>query len=560
MFLTSFFLIDTGEIVVGAYIDNETKFKNLLITRDNEIKQMEHSSAKAFLTIQSFHQQQQALFDEFVLLRQKYDDQKTNLLTTLWVYCGRYHPDLKYIPELEDEKTFVENDEEVGHFIVGQTLGEGQFATVKTCWKKDDTKTEYALKMIKKERVTSFVSLKRVSNEIDILKRLNSPYVVSVLHVMQTSSMLYIVTEKGGADLFEFFDEHPNGVPEVWAQEIISNVMTALIYCHTISVCHRDLKPENILLEFDVKQEKCISLKLCDFGLSTRYQENVPLKDFCGSPGFFAPEMIIKGSYFGDKADIWSVGCVLLELVVGHEKFCDMWMTAYDYEILQDKEKFKETIEEKVGNLKDLLKFSDNLNDFVVKLLRIRSSERPTAERINGHAWLEGFTEKSDNANSMDSKDMQGGCSPHGSSMASPLKINIPSDEDATAESEALSHLEVDNKTRSKLENTEGAKASNLHLPPIQPQTPNVSNARKILQPSLPPSLSTPILGESKDSSKGLKSPSSNLGVLLEVTQEMKTSASAGIIEESKSVRIQSPPNNENNQQVEEPRSLRIPK
>jgi serine/threonine protein kinase len=127
--------------------------------------------------------------------------------------------------------------------------------------------------------------------------------------------------------------------------------MTAIVYCHNVGVCHRDLKPENILLQFDIKEEKCISLKLCDFGLSTRYQENVPLKDFCGSPGFFAPEMITKGSYFGDKADIWSIGCVLLELVVGHEKFCDMWMTAYDYEILQDKEKFKQIIEEKVGNL-----------------------------------------------------------------------------------------------------------------------------------------------------------------------------------------------------------------
>jgi serine/threonine protein kinase len=523
------------------------------MTRDNEIKQMEHSSAKAFLTIQSFHQQQQALFDEFVLLRQKYDDQKANLLTTLWVYCGRYHPDLKYIPTLEDERSFIENDDEVGDFIVGQTLGEGQFATVKTCWKKDDTKTEYALKMIKKERVTSFVSLKRVSNEIDILKRLKSTYIVSVLHVMQTHSMLYIVTEKGGADLFEFFDEHPHGVPEIWAQEIISNVMTAIVYCHNVGVCHRDLKPENILLQFDIKEEKCISLKLCDFGLSTRYQENVPLKDFCGSPGFFAPEMITKGSYFGDKADIWSIGCVLLELVVGHEKFCDMWMTAYDYEILQDKEKFKQIIEEKVGNLQELLKFSDQLNDFIVKLLRIRSSERPSAERISGHIWLEGFSEKINKGGADNEID-----SPKESnSSTSPLKLSISID-DEDAELEALTRLEVDSKTRSKLESTENGKISNLHLPPIQPQTPSVSKARKILQPSNS-SVSSPVVGESKDSGKSLKSPSS-LGVLLEVSsQEMKTSTSLSQLEESKTLRLSST-SSENGKQMEESKSLRVPK
>ena len=44
--------------------------------------------------------------------------------------------------------------------------------------------------------------------------------------------------------------------------------------------------------------------------------------------GFFAPEMIMHGSYYGDKADVWSIGCILLELVAGHEKFCDIWMTA----------------------------------------------------------------------------------------------------------------------------------------------------------------------------------------------------------------------------------------
>ena len=46
-----------------------------------------------------------------------------------------------------------------------------------------------------------------------------------------------------------------------------------------------DLKPENILLEFDTKNAKCIDLKLCDFGLSTKFKPKVLLTDFCGSPG-----------------------------------------------------------------------------------------------------------------------------------------------------------------------------------------------------------------------------------------------------------------------------------
>ena len=91
---------------------------------------------------------------------------------------------------------------------------------------------------------------------------------------------------------------------------------------------------------------ECKELKLCDFGLSTKFDpsRNKLLSDFCGSPGFFAPEMILNGHYMGDRADIWSVGCILLELILGHELFCDLWMTAYDYDVLQDKARFKDNI------------------------------------------------------------------------------------------------------------------------------------------------------------------------------------------------------------------------
>jgi serine/threonine protein kinase len=50
------------------------------------------------------------------------------------------------------------------------------------------------------------------------------------------------------------------------------------------------------------------------------------LREFCGSPGFFAPEMLVKGAYNGKKADAWSLGCILLELVLGHEDFCRLWV------------------------------------------------------------------------------------------------------------------------------------------------------------------------------------------------------------------------------------------
>ena len=142
------------------------------------------------------------------------------------------------------------------------------------------------------------------------------------------------------------------------------------------------------MLRFDYETEKCVDLKLCDFGLSVKFTPSDLLTDFCGSPGFFAPEMIVHGSYFGDKADVWSTGCILLELILGHERFCDAWMSAYDFDVLQDKERFDDMIKTTVRGLPDALEFPKDLRDFVMQFLRIRSSERPDILHICNHPWV----------------------------------------------------------------------------------------------------------------------------------------------------------------------------
>jgi len=230
--------VDFSNDIIGIKSENN-KLRSSLSKKNKELSELEVTSTKALASIQTFHKQQQALFDEFVVLRQRYDEQKAQLVTILWQHCGQHHPDLRHIPVAEDENTFTETDVRVGSFAIGDMLGEGQFATVKTCVRDGTDSREFALKMIKKERITTFQSLKRVSNEIDILRKLKSPFIVSIADVMQTKSKLYIVTEKGGADLFEFFDEHPDGVPEAWAKQIVACVLQAVLYCHDQGICHR---------------------------------------------------------------------------------------------------------------------------------------------------------------------------------------------------------------------------------------------------------------------------------------------------------------------------------
>lgn len=147
-----------------------------------------------------------------------------------------------------------------------------------------------------------------MSNEIEILGKLNSQHVINLYGVIHTKEFLYLITEMGGVDLFEFFDEHPEGVSEDWAKTIVFYILDAVNFVHSKSYCHRDLKPENILLKFDPSTNECLDLKLCDFGLATKFSQKDKLNEFCGSPGFFAPEMILSASYYGDKVDVWSVG------------------------------------------------------------------------------------------------------------------------------------------------------------------------------------------------------------------------------------------------------------
>ena len=235
-----------GDIVISTMVDSQggmgkEDYSDVIAAKNKKISELETTTAKALDSVQTFQRQHQALYDRFVALRQMFDEQKLSLLNTLWIHCGAYHPELREIPVVEDMAKFVETEDRVGEYQVGETLGQGQFATVRSCC-RDGTKFEMAVKIIKKDRFTTFTALKRISNEIEILRKLKSEFIVSVNDVVQTMNNLYIVTEKGGRDLFESFDDKADGVPESWAKEIIVCVLKAVLYCHDRDICHRGKK------------------------------------------------------------------------------------------------------------------------------------------------------------------------------------------------------------------------------------------------------------------------------------------------------------------------------
>ena len=207
--------------------------------------------------------------------------------------------------------------------------------------------------------------------------------------------------------------------------------------------------------------------------------------------------MIIHGSYFGNKADIWSIGCIILELILGHERFCDLWMVSYDYEVLQDKATFTESMQYTLENLPDALNFTDELNKFVLRFLQLKSTLRPPIRTLASDPWLQGSLDeelaqlraaKLSIANNVYSVYQVSPSSSydglHNLDRYSPTPSNLILNNKVDTEllKMAFSNLsEREKKQMQEYLNHHSQKKPLDALPPIEPATPSISHARKIL-------------------------------------------------------------------------------
>ncbi len=373
--------------------------QNDQLKRDNETLKNERN--EAIDAINTLHNQQCELFQNFKLLRSKYDDLKNEIQHILWEFipCQSHEQAINGFSDLGIANlSSFESPNRICNYMIGQLLGEGQFANVHLCI-DTITQKEYAVKIINKKKVTTLSGLKRINNEVRVLKKLDHPNIVTFVDFIHSTKNLYIITEVGGKDLFEFFEANRQGVTDETARQIILGIVKPLLYLHQSGICHLDLKPENILLS-DKKEgfELHQSIQICDFGqsmiTSSKYSPRV--SGLCGSPGFFAPEMILRGGekYDGFAADVWSVGCVMLELTRGHDQFCKIWMTTYDYEILQDEYHFEQSLNKAVdvvGRCEQNIDLDDmgrKLCNFLRKLLVLDPTCRLKASEMLEHPWL----------------------------------------------------------------------------------------------------------------------------------------------------------------------------
>lgn len=105
-------------------------------------------------------------------------------------------------------------------------------------------------------------------------------------------------------------------VPNLLIKMYAYQMLRAIGYCHAAGVCHRDIKPQNLLCD-----PSCHILKLCDFGSAKKLIKGEPNVAYICSRYYRAPELIFGNPDYDTQIDVWSVGCVIAELMLGQPIF-----------------------------------------------------------------------------------------------------------------------------------------------------------------------------------------------------------------------------------------------
>jgi serine/threonine protein kinase len=142
--------------------------------------------------------------------------------------------------------------------------------------------------------------------------------------------------------------------------------------CHTRRVAHRDLKLPNILItEFP-------SVKVADFGFAAHCVDG-RMRTFCGSPAYGAPEPLSMTEYDGERADLWSLGMILCDLVTKRWP----WQLTNLVKIVAQIKAYQYTFPPHV---------SPPCQDLVRRLIALRPCDRLQFDLVFAHAWLRGMT------------------------------------------------------------------------------------------------------------------------------------------------------------------------
>ncbi|XP_063473808.1 serine/threonine-protein kinase ULK2 isoform X2 [Symphalangus syndactylus] len=200
-------------------------------------------------------------------------------------------------------------------------VGHGAFAVVFRGRHRQKTDWEVAIKSINKKNLSKSQIL--LGKEIKILKELQHENIVALYDVQELPNSVFLVMEYcNGGDLADYL-QVKGTLSEDTIRVFLHQIAAAMRILHSKGIIHRDLKPQNILLSYASRRKSSISgirIKIADFGFARYLHSNMMAATLCGSPMYMAPEVIMS-QHYDAKADLWSIGTVIYQCLVGKPPF-----------------------------------------------------------------------------------------------------------------------------------------------------------------------------------------------------------------------------------------------
>src|SRR4051812_42712721 len=220
------------------------------------------------------------------------------------------HDDTGTAPAESAAESFAAGEVFAGRYRMVSRLGRGGMGDV---WRADDLVLgmPVALKLVRSTTTAAEVLLR---NEVRLARRITHPAVCRVFDIGEERDRLFLSMELvQGEDLAALL-QHVGRLPSEKVADIGRQLCDAVGAAHAQGILHRDLKPANILIDADG------SVRITDFGIAVTRDQRVP-NTGVGTPGYMAPEQLTSGAVVSERTDIYALGLVLYELLVGRDGF-----------------------------------------------------------------------------------------------------------------------------------------------------------------------------------------------------------------------------------------------
>jgi eukaryotic-like serine/threonine-protein kinase len=205
-----------------------------------------------------------------------------------------------------DADSFAPGETFAGRYRMVTRLGQGGMGDV---WRVDDLVLgmPVALKLL---HTTGPAGRALVLNEVRLARRVTHPGVCRVFDVGEEHGQVFLSMELVDGEDLSTLLHHVGRLPSEKVADIGRQLCLALAAAHTQGILHRDLKPDNILIDANG------SVRITDFGIAVTRDGGGP-KTGVGTPGYMAPEQLTSGAPVSERTDIYALGLVLYELLVG---------------------------------------------------------------------------------------------------------------------------------------------------------------------------------------------------------------------------------------------------